>query len=110
MGPAPTHIGGAKVIVFTAIDGRHRHTGACRQIVGDALRGPAAGLAICRVEGQDGFYLFGCDEGWGSVTDTWHPTTEEAMAQAEFEYEGVTATWQRPAEQVAPADPPAAAR
>jgi hypothetical protein len=41
--------------------------------------------------------VFGCDECWSSVTDTWHPTIEEAKAQAEFEYEGATATWQRPA-------------
>ena len=94
MGPAPTHIGWAKVIAFTAIDERHRHTGACRQIVVGALLGPAAGLAICRVEGEDSFYLFGCDERWGNVTDTCHPTLEEAMDQAEFEkWEGVTATW-----------------
>jgi hypothetical protein len=68
--PAPTHICGAKVIVFTAIDGRHHHTAACRQIVGGVLRRPAAGLAICRVESEDSFYVFGCDERWGNVTDT----------------------------------------
>jgi len=27
------------------------------------------------------------------VTDTWHETLEGALRQAEFEYEGVTATW-----------------
>ena len=33
--------------------------------------------------------IFGCDEGWNAVTDTWHETLEDAKAQAEFEYEGV---------------------
>ncbi len=27
------------------------------------------------------------------ITDTWHATLEEALEQAEFEYEGVSKTW-----------------
>jgi hypothetical protein len=91
--PAPKQIAGANVILFTPIDERHRHTGRCRQVVAGVLQGTAAGLAICRFDGEDGFYLFGCDERWSSVTDTWHQTIEEAMGQAEFEYEGVSTTW-----------------
>jgi hypothetical protein len=90
---APGYIGGAKVICFTPIDSRHRHTVNCRQIVGDAIQGAAAGLAICKYEGKDGYYLFGCNAEWDSVTDTWHQTLEEAKEQAEFEYEGVSETW-----------------
>jgi hypothetical protein len=52
-----------------------------------------AGLAICQYAGEPYYYLFGCDADWQSVTDTWHETLAEAKAQAEFEYEGVTATW-----------------
>ena len=93
MKSAPRSIGGAKVICFTPIDSRHRHTGNCRQIVAGALQGAAAGLAICQYEGQDGYYLFGCNAEWDSVTHTWHQTLEEAKEQAEFEYEGVSETW-----------------
>jgi hypothetical protein len=93
MKSAPRSIGGAKVICFTPIDSRHRHTGNCRQIVAGVLQGAAAGLAICQYEGQDGYYLFGCNAEWDSVTDTWHQTLEEAKEQAEFEYEGVSETW-----------------
>jgi len=93
MKSAPGSIGGAKVICFTPIDSRHRHTGNCRQNVDGALQGAAAGLAICQYEGQDGYYLFGCNTKWESVTDTWHQTLEEAKEQAEFEYEGVSETW-----------------
>jgi hypothetical protein len=39
------------------------------------------------------YYLFGCDAEWNTVTDTWHKTLEEALEQAEFEYEGVSKTW-----------------
>lgn len=94
MRPAPREIGGAKVVCFTPIDHRHRHTGNCRQIVAGVLQGPAAGLAICHHEAEDCYYLFGCNAGWETITDTWHSTLESAMAQAEFEYEGVSATWQ----------------
>lgn len=85
-------------MLYTPIDERHRHTGNCEQYVAGELMGPAAGLAICQYEGESAFYLFGCDEDWGTVTDTWHQTLEEAKAQAEFEYEGVSATWRRPGE------------
>ncbi|MFI5456807.1 MAG: hypothetical protein ACHRXM_15275 [Isosphaerales bacterium] len=97
MGAAPKQIGGATVVLFSLIDERHRYTGNCRQIVASVLEGPAAGLAICQYGGEDSFYLFGCDEHWSSITDTWHRTIEEAMGQAEFEYQGVAATWQRTA-------------
>jgi len=95
LGPPPKQIGGANVVLFAPIDERHRHTGNCRQIVAGALQGPNAGLAICQYDGEVGFYLFGCNEGWSSVTDTWHQSIEEAMDQAEFEYEGVATTWRR---------------
>lgn len=89
----PELLGGAKVVRWSAIDGRHRPTGGCRQIVAGVLQGPAAGLAICQYEGETAYYLFGCDPEWNTVTDTWHESLEDALAQAEFEYEGVSETW-----------------
>jgi len=55
--------------------------------------GPMAGVAICYVEGEYAYYLFGCDTEWESVTDTWHESLVDAKAQAEFEYEGISKTW-----------------
>ncbi|MBA3770700.1 MAG: hypothetical protein H0X08_09455 [Blastocatellia bacterium] len=78
---------------YSRIDEKHRHTGNTKQIVAGTLMGPSSGLAICQYDNEDSFYLFGCDEDWNSVTDTWHATVEEAKEQAEFEYEGVAATW-----------------
>jgi hypothetical protein len=89
----PGLINGARVIQWSAIDRRHRPTQNCRQIVAGQVQGPAAGLAICRYEDDDAYYLFGCDPHWNQITDTWHPSLEAAMEQAEFEYEGVSATW-----------------
>ena len=93
MPEAPDVIGGAPVVLYSPIDQRHRPIGGCRHAVADVLQGPAAGLAICRCEGEDTSYLFGCDGGWNAVTDTWHQTVRDAMRQAESEYEGVWRTW-----------------
>jgi hypothetical protein len=93
MAPPPTLVGGARVVRWAVIDDRQRSTGGCRQVVAGRLQGPAAGLAICQYDGEDAFYLFGCDGKWNTVTDTWHETLEDAMKQAEFEYEGISATW-----------------
>ena len=93
MNPAPERIGGARVLRWTAIDDRHKPTRNCRHIVAGEAQGPAAGLAICRYDGEEAVYLFGCDEEWNSVTDTWHETFQDALRQAEFEYEGVALTW-----------------
>ena len=93
MEPVPRSIDGAGVICWTPIDSRHRFTGNCRQIVAGDLQGPIAGLAVCRYDGDDSFYLFGCDSAWNCVTDTCHLTLDEAFAQAEFEYAGTSQTW-----------------
>lgn len=90
----PEQVGGAKVVLYTKIDERHDHTGNCKQIVAGVLMRAAFGLAICQYEGEENYYLFGCDENWNTLTDTWHETLEEAKEQAEFEYEGTHQTWQ----------------
>lgn len=89
-------VGGAKVVLYTLIDDKHKHTEKCKQIVAGVLMGKVVGLAICQYEDDSGFYLFGCDQDWQTLTDTWHETIKAAKDQAEFEYEGVTATWQTP--------------
>ncbi len=89
----PELVGGARVVRWSPIDNRHRHTGNCTNIVAGKVMGAAAGLAICQYDGEGAYYLFGCDAEWNSLTDSWHLTLEEALEQAEFEYEGVSATW-----------------
>ena len=55
--------------------------------------GAMAGLMICFNEHEQAYYLYGCDEDWKTVTDTWHTSLADAKDQAEFEYEGVSRTW-----------------
>jgi hypothetical protein len=48
-----------------------------------------AALAICAYEGESDVYLFYCDSDWRTVTDTVHPSVEEALAQASVEFENI---------------------
>jgi hypothetical protein len=43
--------------------------------------------------GEAGIYLFCCDSEWEVLTDTWHSSVDNAKAQAEFEYEGISKLW-----------------
>ena len=90
----PKKLDGADLILFSQIDERHIHTQNCKQLVAGQLMGAANGLAICQYDGEVVVYLFGCDENWNTITDTFHETIEDAKKQAEFEYEGVSKTWQ----------------
>ena len=85
------------VLFSTPIDDRHRYPASAGRSLG-ACPGDLPWTCDLPVhEGDRGFYLLGCDHEWKAVTDTWHQTLQEAMAQAEFEYEGVPRTWSRPA-------------
>src|SRR5687767_8087704 len=92
--PPPPQLGSARVICYTAVDERHILTGACRHVINGQTVAPVKGLAICQYPGDSGLYLFGCNSTWTVVTDTYHDTLTDAFAQAEFEYRGVSATWQ----------------
>ena len=94
MSSCPTAIGNAKVVCYTFIDERHKHTGNTTQIVNGVVLGSAAGLAICQCFNDSSFYLFACDDNWNVCSDTWHETLDAAIAQAEFEYAGSQQTWQ----------------
>ncbi len=92
--PDPRSFGG-KIILFSPIDSRHKRTGACKQIVNGVLQGPAAGLIIQYDDETEGYFLFSCDANWEVFADTWHDTLKGAKEQAEFEYKGVSDTWQK---------------
>lgn len=91
----PLFLDGMPVVAYTRIDEPHRRTGNRRHHADGRLAEPTAGLAICR-DADGGFYLFGCDAEWTTVTDTWHASVDDALHQAAFEYEGVDLTWNWP--------------
>lgn len=95
----------ARVLRFAQIDDEVRPTGATKHslgafvdgeiVAGEAL-GPFAALAIIEEESSSGYLLLYLDRNGDSVTDTWHETLEDAIEQAEHEYDGVTSKWVTP--------------
>lgn len=92
MSPAPSHIGGMQVVLWSPLDGRHQATGRTRQLVATRQVPAPSGLAICR-ESDASFFLFFCDAAWRPITDTWHEGLDEARAQADFEFTNLSSTW-----------------
>lgn len=89
---APDIVGGAKVVLYVSLEGMNP-TGRTEHIhIGKAVE-PTVGLAICKYDNEEGYYLFGCDANWNSVTDTWHENIDDALEQAEWEYEGLSGSW-----------------
>lgn len=93
MNPPPHILGGAKLIRWSAIDDRHRSTDQCRHYANGQLQGIPAAIAICQFGKNTSFYLLCCDSEWNTLNDTFHLTLDDAMHQAEFEFEGVRSTW-----------------
>ena len=93
--PPPASIAGAKVLLYTFLDDRHPSRGYVRHGQGGGAPLDAKGLAIGRYPEERSVYLFYCDEGWAVLAEYWHPRLEEAQAQAELEFEGIRATWER---------------
>lgn len=96
MNNPPVEIGGTRVLYYAVFDGRCRPTGNCKHCVAGKAIEPAAGLVIGQHGSDQGYYLLYCDRNWAAVTDTWHQTLEDAMHQAEFEYDGVSYFWLSP--------------
>ncbi len=95
MDKPPTSIKGALVLCYSFIDERHKPTGLCEHRVDGQLIGLASGLAICRYQDSSEVLLYFCDELWEMMTHAHHQAIDEAKDQAEFEYEGTSATWEQ---------------
>jgi hypothetical protein len=98
MDACPQKIYDAPVVAWAVLGPGIRPTGNTVHRVSGRVIGSAAGLAICQSTDGRGFYLFYCDSAWEEITDTWHQSIDDARAQAEFEYEGISSHWQYPAE------------
>ena len=86
-------IGGATTLFYTVIDSRHIRIRITTHLVDGQLAEKISGLAICKYVNDSGYYLFGCNDQWDSITDTYHETIEDAKEQAEFEYTNTIGTW-----------------
>jgi len=95
MGPAPSELDGSKVLATAVVSEAVRPTGATIHRGPDGVVPPASALAI--VMSETGVFLFYCDREWQVLADTWHPSVNNAKAQAEFEYEGISELWKNAA-------------
>lgn len=91
MKAVPPTIDGAEVLQVADLASA-TPTGRTRHAVGNAEVGNFAGLAIAHYAGKIGVYLFYCDENWVAITDTFHDSVEQAVRQAEFEFDRVAFT------------------
>ncbi len=96
MSEPPKLIDGARVLAFAVITPDVFPTGSTTHRAKGEVQGLATGLAIARYDNrEDVVYLFSCNSEWQVFTDTCHLSLDQAYDQAEFEYCGVTAHWQR---------------
>lgn len=85
MTPRPQSIDGARVLQVANLD-EAVPTGATRHVVRGEEVQDFAWIAIARYEEEPGVYLFYCGADWEPITDTFHESLEDAVAQAEFEF------------------------
>ncbi|MBB6326655.1 hypothetical protein FHS59_002283 [Algoriphagus iocasae] len=93
--PVPDLIGGAKTLFYTDIDSRHEKTDKTKHFIGGQQVNDISCLAICEYDNESGYYLFGCDSDWSTITDTFHDKIEDAKEQAESEYKNTIETWRQ---------------
>ena len=72
---------------------RHKPTGNTRHYVGGELWEGASALRIFRYRDEEGFYLLSVNDDGDEVTDTWHQSLEDAVHQAEFEFDLKARDW-----------------
>lgn len=89
---SPATIGGLRVTCFSGAGWKPRVDCSSFGIA----QGAVLRVAICEQTPSGPFYLFGCNEHWASVSDSFHLSLNEAKAQAEAEYPGISETWMTP--------------
>ncbi|MFI8977404.1 hypothetical protein ACIGO9_31310 [Nocardia asteroides] len=91
LGNPPKEVDGATVELFAFTRDAHA-TRATRHSEIENPDTEVAALAIAKYEGSSDYYLFYCNEAWVALTDTWHPSLESAIDQANYEFSGLTFT------------------
>lgn len=93
----PATIGDMQMLHWSPIDARHTVTGACRHFnLSTGCEDPVPSVIAIVTGGADQFFLMQFNSDLQFITDTCHETLDEAFSQAEFEYKGISATWQVP--------------
>jgi hypothetical protein len=72
----------------------HSPTGKTRHRSGGALLPPPAELRIAQYSNDPGYYLLHYDSDGREMTDTYHDSLEDAIAQAEWEFGAHEGEWE----------------
>lgn len=96
MTPPPPTLRGHAVLQYAVIRPHLSPTGMTRHLVDGKFMSPIEALAICASAEEGVWYLFYCDESWGVLAHSEHPSAEAARQQAEFEGDDVFLNWQSP--------------
>lgn len=86
--PAPAVLDGATVELYAHVGGAQSSTRRTRHSVG-SFEERIFSLVIAQYEGDSDYYLFYCSADWEVLTDTCHPTKQEAIDQARFEFDNL---------------------
>ncbi len=86
----PQTLDNARVLKYAHVTAAVDPTGKTRHLRGGTQLGPASALAVAKYDGHQGYYLFYLDDEARVLTDTWHESVDRALAQAAFEYVGLT--------------------
>jgi len=73
---------------------QHHATGKTRHYHGEAALPQPSELLIAQYAGDPGFYLLYFDASGNELTDTYDDSIDEAMTQADFEFEVKPSHWQ----------------
>jgi len=73
---------------------QHVPTGKTHHYDGEKELPRAAMLKIVKYDDEDGFYLLHFDADGIEITDTFHESVEDALAQAEWEYRVKLGEWE----------------
>jgi hypothetical protein len=82
------------VLRQVALTDKHKPTGGTRHYIGSEELPAPASLKIARYEEDAGYYLFYCDEAGTELTDTYHDSLDQALAQAEWEFGVEPGEWE----------------
>ncbi len=83
-----------KVIQKIFLTKRHLATGLTKHYIGNILLSCPYELRIGKYEDDPGYYLFHFDKEGKEMTDTYHDSLQEALKQAEIEFNITFDEWE----------------
>jgi hypothetical protein len=88
------HLGmAARLLREVRLRPEHRPTGKTRHSINGAAFPPTTTLRIVQYDGDPGYLLLHFDKDGREGADTWHATLDDAMAQANWEFQVNPEDW-----------------